>query len=333
MIKERTEVLIGAENTVRRTLEDFPLIKEKRLNSCIDKLGPSILIATEPVKNALIDLKERGIQIKYITEITRDNLQYCKQLAKIVGEMRHLSGVKGYFAVTEFSYIGTATNQEAIPVPQLIFSTVKAFVEQQQYFFDMLWSKSIPAKQRIKEIEEGVTPPFIETIYDPDEIRKIELDLLRGAKNEVLMILPSSAAFEHHKKEGLLQLLKEKVDKQKSKVRILSRLDDKDTETDWLNKEDNFAPNQLRIKDHLSTEEENFTLQVMDDDQQQTKLITIIVDKSRSLVFELRDNITDDNFWKGIGLAIFSNSKSTVLSYVSTFETIWFQTQLLTQLY
>jgi hypothetical protein len=39
---------------------------------------------------------------------------------------------------------------------QQSISTVKSFVEQQQYFFDMLWNKSIPLKQRIKEIEEGL---------------------------------------------------------------------------------------------------------------------------------------------------------------------------------
>ena len=56
------------------------------------------------------------------------------------------------------------------PPPLLISSTVRAFVEQQQYFFDMLWRKAIPAKQRIKEIEEGLKREFIEAIQDPEEI-------------------------------------------------------------------------------------------------------------------------------------------------------------------
>lgn len=43
--------------------------------------------------------------------------------------MRHLAGIKGNFGITEFSYIGSATNMEAIPLTQLIVSTVKAFVE------------------------------------------------------------------------------------------------------------------------------------------------------------------------------------------------------------
>jgi hypothetical protein len=69
-------------------------------------------------------------------------------------------------------------NEVSIPVPpnlnkngqgtklltQAIYSSVKAFVGQQQYFFDMLWKKSIPAKQRIKEIEEDLKREFVETI-------------------------------------------------------------------------------------------------------------------------------------------------------------------------
>jgi hypothetical protein len=38
-------------------------------------------------------------------------------------------------------------------------------------FFDMLWRKAIPAKQRIKEIGEGLKREFIETIQDPEEIQ------------------------------------------------------------------------------------------------------------------------------------------------------------------
>jgi hypothetical protein len=47
---------------------------------------------------------------------------------------------------------------------QIICSTLKEIVEQQQYFFDTLWSKAIPAEDRIYELEHGVESPFIETI-------------------------------------------------------------------------------------------------------------------------------------------------------------------------
>jgi hypothetical protein len=46
--------------------------------------------------------------------------------------------------------------QEEEPLTQVIYSNVKEIVEQQQYLFDIIWSKGIPAKQRMKEIEEGL---------------------------------------------------------------------------------------------------------------------------------------------------------------------------------
>ena len=53
---------------------------------------------------------------------------------------------------------------------QTIYSNVKELVEQEQYIFDTIWSKAIPAEQKIKEIEEGIEPEVIETIRDPIEI-------------------------------------------------------------------------------------------------------------------------------------------------------------------
>jgi hypothetical protein len=91
---------------------------------------------------------------------------------KIVTEVRHLDEVKGNFSISDQAvYQATVegnflirrevspsmlssrlvhNSQEAKQSTQSIFSTVRAFVDQQQYFFEMLWRKAIPAKQRIK---------------------------------------------------------------------------------------------------------------------------------------------------------------------------------------
>jgi two-component system, OmpR family, sensor histidine kinase VicK len=37
---------------------------------------------------------------------------------------------------------------------QIIYSNIKEVVQHQQYIFDSFWSKAIPARQRIREIEE-----------------------------------------------------------------------------------------------------------------------------------------------------------------------------------
>jgi hypothetical protein len=56
-----------------------------------------------------------------------------------------------------------------------------------------------------------------------------------------------------------------------------------------------------------------------------SKLITIISDTSFSFVIEVNDD-TAQTTNEAIGLATYSNSESTVLSYISIFETLWTQT-------
>jgi hypothetical protein len=82
-------------------------------------------------------------------------------------------------------YRASAKNAgESSPPPLLISSTLKAF-EQQQYFFDMLWKKAIPAKQRIKEIEEHIKREFIETIQDSEETNSLISKTVSSATEEI----------------------------------------------------------------------------------------------------------------------------------------------------
>ena len=77
-----------------------------------EKNGPSIIMTYDVYKNNYIAARERGCKIRLITEITRDNLQYCKELLNIVSEMRHLEGFVGGIAVSESEYMTTTTLKE-----------------------------------------------------------------------------------------------------------------------------------------------------------------------------------------------------------------------------
>jgi len=66
---------------------------------------PPLAIGLEPIKKAFLDAKNRGVHLRYLTEITKDNLPYCKELMEIVHELRHLDGIKGNFMVSESEYI------------------------------------------------------------------------------------------------------------------------------------------------------------------------------------------------------------------------------------
>ena len=47
------------------------------------------------VNEALIDAKNRGIRLRFITEITKDNVSRCKDTMTIA-ELKHLEGVREF---------------------------------------------------------------------------------------------------------------------------------------------------------------------------------------------------------------------------------------------
>ena len=59
----------------------------------------------------------------------------------------------------------------------------------------------------------------------------------------------------------------------------------------------------------------------------QTMVTIVVIDRTYSIAVELKDD-TKENSEEAIGLATFSNSKSTVLSYVSMFESYMRLTEL-----
>ena len=54
-----------------------------RFDNCGDISYPSIIDTTEPVKKAFVDIKNKGVKTRFITEITKDNLHYCKELMQL----------------------------------------------------------------------------------------------------------------------------------------------------------------------------------------------------------------------------------------------------------
>lgn len=99
------------------------------------------------------------------------NVHSVKRLMMLVDELRHLDGMKGGgIAVSETECMATTVLQEAMPLTQVIYSNSKEMVEQMQYIFDILWYRVIPARQRIREIEEGIKREFIETVQAPADL-------------------------------------------------------------------------------------------------------------------------------------------------------------------
>ena len=68
--EEKTEVIYGEENVVRSALQILPTLT-KTIDLCGDRNGPSILLLNEQIKQMYIDLDNRGVRQRNITEITK----------------------------------------------------------------------------------------------------------------------------------------------------------------------------------------------------------------------------------------------------------------------
>jgi signal transduction histidine kinase len=297
------------------------------------------MMGVEIIRNERFKSKNRGVQFRYITEITKDNISYCKELSEIA-EIRHLNGVKGNFEVSQRrgkgEYIGTAILQEAEPVAQLIYSNVKEIVEQQQFVFDTLWNKAIPSQVRIKEIEEGIKPETIEVIVDPKNALETEYRLLKSAKQEIQMIFSAANTFHLQERQlGLTKILTN-LSNQGVNIKILTPIDDQVREliADLKEQAEVKKLQQQKVyqKNNDNDSSNNPIIDIQDiAPSSSINAKIIVVDKQDSLAMEIKDGMTD-SIHDTIGLSTLSNSKSTIASYSAIFENLSRQNQLYKQL-
>ena len=280
---------------------------------------PPLAILIEPIKKAFLDAKSTDVRLRYLTEITKDNIDYCKVLTTIVDDLRHLDGIKGNFMISETEYLAPLILYEKGKVAsQVIYSNAEEIVEQQQYIFDTLWRKAIPANQKIREIEEGIEPEIIETIRDPVEIQMLGFELVKSATYEILVIFSTANAFHRQERAGTMELFKEAAaaEGRHIKIRILTPMDDIIKE-----KAQKFKEEQQHQQHPPQIDIRNIEYPL------QTKVTILLVDRKFSLTVELK-NDTKETSYEAIGLATYSNSKPTVLSYVTIFDTLWKQVDL-----
>lgn len=203
--EEKTEVIYGEENVTNWALQRLSTISNT-LDLCGDRYGPSIIVANEPIMQKYIELHKRGVRQRSITEITPENIAYCKELMKFQ-ELRHLDGLRGYLSIADGRIVSTHAFGGERGLPHAVESMVRIFVEQQQYFFETLWNKAIPADQKIMEIEEGIEPEVIETIRDPTATQARTIEMIKSAKKKSLSFSQHLMHLGVRKKQELLTSL------------------------------------------------------------------------------------------------------------------------------
>lgn len=160
----------------------------------------------------------------------------------------------------------------------------------------------------------------IEVIQDPYTIQSLYTKLVQSARQEILLLLPTTSTFLREQKMGIVQSL-QNATRRGVKVRVLTPADDRiapEASAVFQGKDANIEVRRIRRKSGIETSGEA-----------RTKIL--VVDRKEYLVVELKDD-SKQTFVDAVRLAIYSTTQSTVNSYITLFESLWEQSELYDQL-
>ena len=141
----------------------------------------------------------------------------------------------GAFGILDGKYFSASANVTKVGrtyLGELIVSNVKAIIQQQQQIFNLFWDIAIPAKQRIKEIEQGFKREFIDIIRDPIDILSLIFKVLKTTTDELQILFSSFNAFQKLEYLGVIETVKELVLEYGIKIRILVNIEKEDESSD-----------------------------------------------------------------------------------------------------
>jgi signal transduction histidine kinase len=226
-------------------------------------------------------------------------------MAKIL-ELRHLDGIKGNLGIMDgIEYRASPSVKPGVPPDLLIRSTAKVFVEQQQFFFETLWNRAIPAKKRIKEIEEGRAPEKLEIIQDTQKSISRAFDIMNKTQKELLVLFATPRTFT-------LALRVETAD-------IYKKISENGVDIKLL------IPRGTEIEDEQIAKVQEISPSInlrFSEVDLNTRITIMISDRKEFMSWELRDDTLDDPYLAG-GIATYSNIKALASSYAIIFDNLW----------
>ena len=297
---EKTEILFGRHDVLEKW-KQCAFNTKKEINIYADSGNSLETLGFKNYLEMLNYLKQKGVRIRYIAEISKTNLQFCKSLMKVITEFRHLDGIKGAFGVTDEEFLATATLQEEKPVSHAIYSNAKQLVGVQRYVFETLWNRSIHAERKLNEIEHGLEAEIFELINDPQKSTEIITNLVSSIKKEALLLLPQSNSMVRLYQLGILKELI-KAARVNAKIRIICPVN---SENDGLVK---FLQSKSSNIDILNGTEGSVGL--------------VIVDNSKLFISEVNEEMAEE-FSKTLGFGLLSNSVSVIQSLRLFFDLLW----------
>ena len=263
--------------------------------------------------------------IRIVASIDKENIELIRSFLKIGVQIRHVKNMPPIdFSVSDKDIVATILKSDYGELNQnLLASNEPAYLSYFASIFEELWKGGIEAETRIAAIEEGVDSEGIEILQNPTEIISLRRNLLRSAQEEILMVFPAMEYIQPAAKAkiGILTGLLREATQRGVNIRIVTSKEGPVQE----------ALQTLRLELQQKQGEKVVEIRYMEP-HLLAKISVVVVDMKFSLALELKDYTRHSPSMGIMGLATYSNSKATVTSYASMFETLWKQTEMYEQL-
>jgi signal transduction histidine kinase len=272
-------------------------------------------ILSERIRKALQHAKIKGTRIRYITEISKDNLNSCIEIMKFA-DIRHMNGIIGNFILSDKEYFGQPAGSKFLSNP--VYTNEKGMVIMQNFIFENLWNNAVTQQDKISSLEVGVEPEEVKVLSDPIEIRKTYLSLIESAKSQISLIIATPNALQRNYKGGIISMLMDASEKRNVNVNLVIPTYGNDKI------QDNFL--------HTKSLDKNFRFKMksiapVTTEIHKIKTTFLIVDTKSVFIIDVKDD-SKSNFLEAVGYATFHTGKSRAESYNFIFDTIWRQADL-----
>jgi len=311
--QEKAQV-IGDGRQTEANITDIIYNARKFLNICGDSTLPKFILS-DTTRNALEQAKRTGVIIRCITEITKDNLSYCKELMKFT-EIRHLNKFVGNSIIGDKEYLAQSVGH--VFISNLTYSNENRMVEQQNSLFENFWNNATTQKEQTSTLELGVDLEEIKVLYDPNEIRTTYINLINSAKIEISLIIATPNALQRNYTGGIINLLITAAEKRNVNVNLIIPTYDKGTINDEFLRNEKIAANfKFKLKTITPAIKETHMI----------KTTFLIIDRKSVFIIDVKDD-SKDILTEAVGFATYHVSKSRTDSYSFIFDTLWRQADL-----
>jgi len=306
--------IIGDEKQADATIADVIRNAKKYVNICGDSTLPKFTLS-ETIRKGSHQAKRKGVKIRYITEITKDNLAYCKQIMKIA-EVRHLNKIVGNFVTSDREYLGQSSGHNFLS--HLVYTDDDRMLEQHNHIFQNLWNNATTQQDKISSFEVGIDPEEVQVLSDPLEIRSTYINLIKSANFEISLIIATPKALQRNYRGGIISMLIEAAEKRNVNVNLIIPTYDKDVINEDFFRNESLATNfKFRMKTIMPAIKETHMI----------KTTFLIIDRKSLFIIDVKDD-SQENFTEAVGFATFHRNKSRTESYSFIFDTLWRQADL-----